>query len=257
MKKIFKKKSTKNHVPTDLKSPKKDNFIVTFLWALFFATIIRTFAYEPFHIPSSSMYPNLLIGDYIFVNKFSLGYSRYSFPFSVNFFNGRIFSASPKRGDIIVFRLPSDPSINYIKRLIGLPGDKIQMIDGTLHINGQEIKKTFQGNSFEYENNKKLVFQKYQETFPDGKEIFTYHRTDTIQDNTGIYTVPDNHYFFMGDNRDDSQDSRFLSFVGFVPAENIVGVASNIFFSNQYSVINFIDWIKNIRFNRIGKKINE
>lgn len=257
MKKILKqiKLNPKNK---SLEPPaKKDNFFKTFLWALLFATIIRSIAYEPFHIPSSSMYPNLLIGDYIFVNKFSYGYSKYSFPLNLNIFKGRILDSKPSRGDIIVFRLPSDPSINYIKRLIGLPGDKIQMINGVLYINDQEIVKLYQGESLELENNKKITYQKYLETLSNDKKFVTYDRTETPQDNTGVYFVPEDHYFFMGDNRDDSQDSRFLSFVGFVPFENLVGRASTIFFSNQYSIINFIDWSTNIRFNRIGKKIND
>ena len=257
MKKIFKifKLKSKNKI---LEKPqKKDNFFKTFLWALLFATIIRSIAYEPFHIPSSSMYPNLLIGDYIFVNKFSYGYSRYSFPFGLNIFQGRIFESQPSRGDIIVFRLPSNPSINYIKRLIGLPGDKIQIINGSIYINDQEIIKNYQGDSIEIENKQKILYQKYLETLFDGKKFTTYHRANTPQDNTGIYFVPEGHYFFMGDNRDDSQDSRFLSLVGFVPFENLIGKASAIFFSNQYNILNFMDWSKNIRFNRIGKKIND
>ncbi|MBM3590575.1 MAG: signal peptidase I [Alphaproteobacteria bacterium] len=235
----------------------KENFFKTFLWALLFAVFIRSFALEPFHIPSSSMYPNLLIGDYIFVNKFSYGYSRYSFPFGFKIFEGRILKSTPKRGDIIVFRLPSQPSINYVKRLIGLPGDKIQMRDGTLYINDNEVLKVFKGDSFEIENDKKFNFQKYQETLPEGRQIFTYNRANTPQDNTGIYTVPENYYFFMGDNRDDSQDSRFLNFVGYVPEENLVGRASTIFFSNPYSIFEFGNWVQNIRFDRIGKTLNK
>jgi signal peptidase I len=235
---------------------KKDGFIKTFLWALLCAVILRSFLFEPFHIPSSSMYPNLLIGDYIFVNKYTYGYSRYSFPLGLNLFDGRIFKSTPQRGDVAVFRLPSQPSINYVKRLIGLPGDKIQMRDGILFINDQEVKKTFEGDAVEEKTNKKTAFQKYSEILPNGKKINTYNRDDTPQDNTGIYSVPAGHYFFMGDNRDDSQDSRFLNFVGYVPEQNLVGRASIVFFSNPNSIFDLSAWIKTIRFERIGKALN-
>jgi signal peptidase I len=236
--------------------PKKDGFIKTFLWALLCAVILRSFLFEPFHIPSSSMYPNLLIGDYIFVNKYAYGYSRYSFPLGLNLFEGRIFKSTPQRGDVVVFRLPSQPSINYVKRLIGLPGDNVQMRDGVLFINNQEVVKTFEGDALEEEINKKSLFQKYSEILPNDKKINTYNREMTPQDNTGIYTVPAGHYFFMGDNRDDSQDSRFLNFVGYVPEQNLVGRASVIFFSNPNSIFDLMAWIKTIRFERIGKNLN-
>jgi signal peptidase I len=152
--------------------------------------------------------------------------------------------------------LPSQPSINYVKRLIGLPGDKIQMRDGILFINDQEVKKTFEGDAVEEKTNKKTAFQKYSEILPNGKKINTYNRDDTPQDNTGIYSVPAGHYFFMGDNRDDSQDSRFLNFVGYVPEQNLVGRASIVFFSNPNSIFDLSAWIKTIRFERIGKALN-
>ena len=235
---------------------KKEGFFKTFLWALFCAIILRSFLFEPFHIPSSSMYPNLLIGDYIFVNKYAYGYSRYSFPLGLNLFEGRIFKSTPQRGDVVVFRLPSQPSINYVKRLIGLPGDNIQMRGGVLFINDQEVIKTFDGDALEIEINKKSAFQKYSEILPNGKKINTYNREMTPQDNTGIYNVPVGHYFFMGDNRDDSQDSRFLNFVGYVPEQNLVGRASIIFFSNPNSIFDLFAWIKTIRAERIGKNLN-
>jgi len=238
------------------KPEKKEGFFKTFLWALFCAIILRSFLFEPFHIPSSSMYPNLLIGDYIFVNKYAYGYSRYSFPLGLNLFDGRIFKSTPQRGDVVVFRLPSQPSINYVKRLIGLPGDNIQMRDGVLFINDQEVIKTFDGDALEVEINKKSAFQKYSEILPNGKKINTYNREMTPQDNTGIYSVPAGYYFFMGDNRDDSQDSRFLNFVGYVPEQNLVGRASVIFFSNPNSIFELFAWIKTIRAERIGKNLN-
>jgi len=251
-----KKTNEKELKTVDEIQPKKDGFIKTFLWALFCAVILRSFLFEPFHIPSSSMYPNLLIGDYIFVNKYTYGYSRYSFPLGLNLFEGRIFKNTPQRGDIAVFRLPSHPSINYVKRLIGLPGDNIQMRDGTLFINDQEVKRTFEGDALEAEIKKKFTFQKYSEILPNGKKINTYNRDNTPQDNTGIYTVPAGHYFFMGDNRDDSQDSRFLNFVGYVPEQNLVGRASIVFFSNPNSIFDLSEWFKTIRFERIGKALN-
>ena len=155
-----------------------------------------------------------------------------------------------------MFRLPSQPSINYVKRLIGLPGDQIQMRDETLFINGQEVVRKFEGDVFELENNQKINFQKYNEILPNNKKIITYNRQLTPQDNTGIYEIPAGHYFFMGDNRDDSQDSRFLNFVGYVPEQNLVGRASVIFFSNPNSIFELFAWIKTIRAERIGKNLN-
>jgi len=253
---FFSKKINKSNKINDNKEEPKENIFLTFFWAFLFAMILRSFWLEPFHIPSSSMYPNLLIGDYIFANKYSLGYSRYSFPLGLDLFPGRIFASQPKRGDAIVFRLPSNPSINYIKRLIGLPGDRIQVINGILYINDQEIIRNFDGETSVFEGDKVVKYQQYSEIFPDKRKIAVFDRDNTMQDNTGIFEVPAKHYFFMGDNRDDSQDSRFMTLVGFVPEENLVGKASFIFFSNPHSILNFIEWIKAIRFERIGKKIN-
>jgi len=236
---------------------KKEGFIKTFLWAFFWAVILRSFFFEPFHIPSSSMYPNLLIGDYIFVNKFSYGYSRYSFPFGFKIFSGRVWDSEPQRGDVVVFRLPSKPSINYVKRLIGLPGDRIQMRDGILYVNDVEVVKTYLGDVQEYEAGKMINYKKYSEILPNNKKINIYDRDTTLQDNTGVYEVPAGHYFMMGDNRDDSQDSRFLNLVGYVPKENLVGRASVIFFSNPYSIFNFWKWLKSIRLKRIGVGLND
>lgn len=235
---------------------KESNFFSTLIIAILFAGIIRSFIFEPFHIPSGSMKPTLLVGDYVFVKKYSYGYSRYSFPFSLNLFDGRIFTKSPQRGDIAVFRYPRDPSINYIKRIIGLPEDRVQIRLGKVYINDEEITKIVDGNFIDEINGQEIILDKFQETFPSGKKIHTLDLAITNQDNTGIFHVPKNHYFVMGDNRDNSQDSRFLEYVGFVPEENLVGKASIIFFSNSQSFWKFWEWHKSIRFSRILKNIN-
>ncbi len=237
------------------------SFINTLAIALFCAAIIRSFLFEPFHIPSGSMKPNLLVGDYVIVTKYSYGYSRYSFPFGINFFEGRkIFGESnqPKRGDIIVFRYPKDPSINYIKRLIGLPGDRIQMRDGAVYINDKKVEKSADGIFIdEQENGLPIAIDKHQETLPEGKKVTTLDLIQGApQDDTGIYQVPQGHYFMMGDNRDNSQDSRFSAQVGFVPEENLVGKARFIFFSIDKPVWKFWNWNSSIRFSRIFKKLD-
>ena len=202
------------------------------------------------------MKPNLLIGDYLFVAKYSYGYSRYSFPFGLNIFEGRIFNKSPKRGDVAVFRLPSNPSINYIKRIIGLPGDKIQMINGVLYINGLEVKKTYEKDFIDLDGEKETTLKESKEILPEGKELFTLdQRPDAEQDNTGIFEVPLGHYFMMGDNRDNSQDSRFLAQVGYVPEENLVGRATIIFFSNSKPTWQIWHWPKSIRLGRLLKTV--
>ncbi|MBU6338436.1 MAG: signal peptidase I [Rickettsiales bacterium] len=240
-----------------IKKPEEDSFIKTLLAAIICAVILRSFLFEPFHIPSSSMKPNLLIGDYIFVAKYSYGYSRYSFPFGIKFFEGRVFEKSPKRGDVSVFRLPSDPSINYVKRVIGLPGDKIQMREGVLYINDQKIEKVsdgiFREESYTYET--KEIAQ-FLETLPEGKVVETLDERESPADDTGIYTVPEGNYFMMGDNRDNSQDSRFQNYVGYVPKENLIGRATYIFFSSEEPIWKIWKWNHSIRLHRIFKKID-
>jgi signal peptidase I len=203
--------------------------------ALLIALVFRTFAYHPFNIPSGSMEPTLLIGDYLFVSKFSYGYSRYSFPFvDFSFIEGRIWEGVPERGDIAVFRPPREPQSDYIKRVIGLPGDQIQMRDGVLYINGgvvvREPAGTWEGPD-RFGNITQI--RQYRETLPNGVSYITLDEGDGRPgDNTRVYEVPPGHYFFMGDNRDNSQDSRFLDGpVGYVPAENLIGRADIIFFS--------------------------
>ncbi len=236
---------------------KEAGFFKTLITALICAGIIRSFFFEPFHIPSSSMKPGLLIGDYIFVSKYSYGYSRYSFPFGFDIFKGRIFTSKPQRGDVVVFRLPSQPSVNYVKRLIGLPGDKIQMRNGVLYINEVEVSKTANGTFFDDQaiGDEKNVAQ-FLEKLPEDKTVLTIDENPNApQDNTGIYEVPQGHYFMMGDNRDNSQDSRFLTQVGFVPEENLVGKAQIIFFSSESNILAFWNWGHAIRFDRILKKV--
>ena len=201
--------------------------------ALIIAAIIRTFLFQPFNIPSGSMIPTLLVGDYLFVSKYTYGYSRYSFPFSPPLFSGRIFGSGPQRGDVVVFRLPRDDSTDYIKRVIGLPGDRIQMIDGVLQINGQAVKKERAEDYVGTEDGPGVKrIKRYKETLPNGVVYYTLDLTEnSFYDNTPVYTVPADHYFMMGDNRDNSTDSRVLSQVGYVPIDNIVGRAEIIFFS--------------------------
>jgi signal peptidase I len=233
--------------------------LIVVLEALFIALAIRTFFYQPFNIPSGSMKGNLLIGDYLFVSKFTYGYSKHSFPFSLPLFEGRAWSAPPARGDVVVFKLPKDNSTDYIKRVIGLPGDKIQVSGGLLIINGKPVTRE-RAEDFETTDAFGQVahMRQYKETLPEGKSYLTLDLTDNgYLDNTQVYTVPANHYFMMGDNRDNSTDSRVLNEVGYVPFENLVGRAEIIFFSVDEGAHAwmFWQWPWTVRFDRLLKTI--
>jgi len=211
--------------------------IKTIVYAVLIALVVRTIAYEPFNIPSGSMVPTLLVGDYLFVSKFSYGYSRYSLPFGLPLLSGRIFFHSPERGDVVVFKLPTDNSTDYIKRVVGLPGDHIQMKNGILHLNGQPVpRRRIEDYLYQEGNGAVIPLAQYIETLPNGVQHRIIEMSDNGPlDNTQEYVVPPGDYFMMGDNRDNSQDSRVLSAVGYVPAENLIGKAQFIFFSTDGS----------------------
>ena len=233
--------------------------IKTIFYALIIALIIRSFLFQPFYIPSSSMEPNLLIGDRLFVSKYSYGYSRHSLPFSPKIYNKRIFAKMPKRGDVVVFKTPVDNRTDYIKRLIGLPGDTIQIIDKNLYLNDVQIKRKETENLANINCGAEVVNTIFfEETLPSKKKYITVYRNDGTMINTDKFIVPDNHYFFMGDNRDCSKDSRFLTSVGYVNFNNLVGKAQLIFFSNDIkkgSFLKFWRWHQSLRFERFFKKI--
>lgn len=226
--------------------------------ALLLALVIRTLLFQPFNIPSGSMRPTLLEGDYLFVSKFSYGYSKYSIPWSPNLFSGRIWGGEPQRGDIAVFRTPADTSIDYIKRVIGLPGDKVQVRDSILYINGVAVPRVKVGQIDNPDVTEKAIpIDVYRETLPNG---ITYDTLDLTQngagDDTREFTVPAGHYFMMGDNRDNSLDSRFT--LGTVPLENFVGRANIIFFSiaGKASPLELWRWPSEIRLGRLLHSVN-
>ena len=233
--------------------------IKTLIIALVIAIIIRSLFFQPFYIPSSSMEPTLLVGDRIFVSKYTYGFSKHSFPFSPPVLNKRIFSSKPDYGDLIVFKTPADNRTDFIKRLIGFPGDEIQFISGELYLNKkkiirEEVKEKFQITCGE-ETSKVIS---YMETLPNGKRYLAVYNKTGSMINTDKYLVPDEHYFFLGDNRDCSRDSRFLSSVGYVHEINLIGKAKIIFFSNDTkkgSVLKFWNWKNSIRINRFFKKL--
>ena len=227
--------------------------VKTAFWAFLLAMIIRTVLYEPFNIPSGSMKPNLLVGDYLFVSKYSYGYSRYSMPISIVPLEGRIWSDEPKRGDVAIFKLPSDKKTDYIKRVIGLPGDTVQVRSGLLYLNGQVVPREYvETTEVSDRFGNESTLKTYLQTLPEGRSFHIYEQTDGAPlDNTREFKVPDGHYFMMGDNRDNSLDSR--ADVGFVPFENFVGEAKIIFFStNGYAgLVEFWKWPWTIRYDRL------
>ncbi len=231
----------------------------TLFYALIIAVIIRSLILQPFYIPSSSMEPSLLVGDRLFVTKYSYGYSKHSFPFSTPIVKERVFFSKPSRGDVVVFKTPADNRTDYIKRLIGLPGDRIQFIDSNLHINDSEIFKSLISKSdVIFCGNRTIDVFTFEEKLPNKKKHKTVYLKNFSFSNSDIFTVPNDHYFFLGDNRDCSKDSRFLSSVGYVHKNNLVGKAQFIFFSSDASIGSFFEiwkWHKSIRFNRFFKKI--
>ena len=232
----------------------------TLFYALIIAVIIRSLLIQPFYIPSSSMEPNLLVGDRLFVTKFSYGYSKHSFPFSPPIYPNRLFFSDPKRGDIIVFKTPADNRTDYIKRLIGLPGDIIQFINGDLYLNNNQVLKTLiKNNDLLYCGSQKIEVSTFEEKLPSGKTYLASYRNDFSYQNSDKFVVPENHYFFLGDNRDCSKDSRFLSEVGYVNKINLVGKAQILFFSSDpriASIFNFLKWNISLRLDRFFKSLN-
>lgn len=244
-------------------SEKKDGVwenIKTVIYAVLIALTVRSFAYEPFEIPSGSMIPTLLVGDYLFVSKLSYGYSKHSLPFSPPIFDGRVFEDMPERGDVAVFKNDLANGDNYIKRIVGLPGDSIQVIQGVLHINGAPVRRERIADFVMNEGGSGAARKvpSYTETLPNGRSyrIIEMLGDQGSLDNTQLYQVPEGHVFGMGDNRDGSQDSRMLQSVGYIPIENLVGRADRIFFSLEGGgFFEFWRWPFDLRFNRFFEAI--
>ena len=245
----------------------------TILYAVLIALVVRTFLYEPFNIPSDSMYPGLHKGDYLFVSKFSYGYSNYSIPFSPDIIESRLLTGEPERGDVAVFRQPTNTSVDFIKRVIGLPGDRIQVRNGRLYLNGEQVRRegplartdisgertlkaydALTGRECTTTSGLPAPAELYREILPSGRSYTIYECGDRMpgSDNTGIYTVPAGHYFMMGDNRDNSSDSRFAG-VGMVPLQNFIGRAQFLFFSVNGSadIWEVWKWPGSIRWSRL------
>ena len=233
--------------------------LTTIFYALIIAVIIRSFLIQPFYIPSSSMEPNLLVGDRLFVTKYTYGYSKHSFPFSPPIFKDRILFNKPNRGDVIVFKTPADNRTDYIKRLIGLPGDTIQIINNELYLNELKIqRKIVEGIKKINCGGETFNVNAYEEILPNQKKYIAVYRKEFSMKNTDKFIVPEDHFFFMGDNRDCSKDSRFLSSVGYVNYINLVGKSKIIFLSNDTtkgSLLKFWRWNKSIRTERFFYKI--
>jgi signal peptidase I len=266
--------ATPSTPPADKKKPAEHESIIetvkTVVYALLIALVIRTFLFQPFNIPSGSMEATLLIGDYLFVEKFAYGYSQYSFPWGLGPISGRVWAGDgPQRGDVIVFKLPRDNSTDYIKRVIGLPGDRIQLINGQIYLNNKAVPRV---RAPDYVEDDVLGtprhITRYRETLPNGKSYLVLARDPGgLENNTDVYVVPAGHYFMMGDNRDNSLDSRFAPTgkgdvfdrsdgVGYVPAANLVGKAEFIFFSNDGPLWEFWTWPWTVRFSRMFTSID-
>ena len=233
--------------------------IKTLLVALIIAILIRSLLFQPFYIPSSSMEPTLLVGDRIFVSKYTYGYSKHSFPFSPPLLKNRVFYSKPNYGDLVVFKTPSDNRTDFIKRLIGFPGDEVQFKNGDLFINNKLINKSKISNRSDIRcADKNIEVSEFNEEILNKKNYNVVYKIKGSMINTDIYKVPNNHFFFLGDNRDCSSDSRFLSNVGYVHKNNLVGKARIIFFSNDTkvsSVLKFWKWNKSFRTDRFFKII--
>ncbi len=227
----------------------------TIFWAVLIAVVIRSFLFQPFNIPSSSMVPTLLVGDFLFVTKYTYGYSKHSFPFSPPVLSGRVMEGAPNRGDVAVFKTPRDNRTDFIKRVIGLPGDRVQMIDGALHLNGERVKREQVDDFLQTDSHGNVRrARQYQETLPNGVSYLTLDLFDNgDNDDTGVFVVPEGHYFMMGDNRDNSQDSRVPGAVGFVPAENLVGKAQILWLSTKDGAPIWQVW--NWQFDRFFDKV--
>ncbi len=243
---------------SDKKSGGLGETVSVIVQALLLALVIRTLFFQPFSIPSGSMRPTLLEGDYLFVTKWAYGYSRYSLPFGPNLFSGRIWGSDPERGDVVVFKFPPNPSLDYIKRVVGLPGDHIQMKQGQLFINGVGVPREKVGQIDDRDITEvNGPVDVYKETLPNGVSYNTLDLSpNTIGDDTREFVVPEGHYFMMGDNRDNSSDSRFS--VGYVPAENLVGRANMIFFSigGGSSPLEIWNWPSYMRASRLFHFVN-
>lgn len=233
----------------------------TLFQVILLALVVRSFAYEPFNIPSKSMQPTLLVGDFLLVSKFSYGYSRHSLPFSLHLFDGRIFARPPQRGDVAVFKVPTDNRTDYIKRVIGLPGDRIKVEHRVLTINGVAVKRQAVEDYIDRDprTGSTIRHLQYIETLPNGRAhiIIEDAGPEVAADNTEEYVVPPGHYFMMGDNRDNSEDSRFLTAVGYVPEENLVGRAEIIFLSTSQAgkPLEFWLWPSDLRWSRLFDRI--